>query len=275
MKKILKKIIIFMRLQKVSYKIFDLYSYFFRFVTVSRDGITYALDLQESVDRGIFLLGWEPLTINWLNSNLKSGDKVIEVGANVGAHSLIISNLIGPEGLLYAFEPTNYAYSKLKTNFSLNPDLIKNTQLIQLFVSDKDNAKSNSKIRSSWIVNKSDDLADEMDENFDGSIVNLDNFFEDLDSLKLLKIDVDGFDFKVLQGAEMLISNLKPIVFIELGEKDLQKNGDSVEDIINFFHKLEYSGMLESGEQILSYGQVLDLMENRTHINGIFTYKKL
>ena len=275
MKKILKKIIIFMRLQTVAYKIFDLYSYFFRFVTVSRDGITYALDLQESVDRGIFLLGWEPLTINWLNSNLKSGDKVIEVGANVGAHSLIISNLIGPKGLLYAFEPTNYAYSKLKTNFNLNPDLIKNTQLIQLFVSDKDNAKSNSKIRSSWIVNKSDDLADEMDENFDGSIVNLDNFFEDLDSLKLLKIDVDGFDFKVLQGAEMLISNLKPIVFIELGEKDLQKNGDSVEDIINFFHKLEYSGMLESGEQILSYGQVLDLMENRTHINGIFTYKKL
>ncbi len=275
MKKILKKIIIFMRLQTVAYKIFDLYSYFFRFVTVSRDGITYALDLQESVDRGIFLLGWEPLTINWLNSNLKSGDRVIEVGANVGAHSLIISNLIGPKGLLYAFEPTNYAYSKLKTNFNLNPDLIKNTQLIQLFVSDKDNAKSNSKIRSSWIVNKSDDLADEMDENFDGSIVNLDNFFEDLDSLKLLKIDVDGFDFKVLQGAEMLISNLKPIVFIELGEKDLQKNGDSVEDIINFFHKLEYSGMLESGEQILSYGQVLDLMENRTHINGIFTYKKL
>ena len=274
MKKILKKIIIFMRLQTVAYKIFDLYSYFFRFVTVSRDGITYELDLRESVDRGIYLLGWEPLTINWLKSNLEPGDKVIEVGANIGAHSLTISNLIGPMGFLYAFEPTNYAYSKLKKNFNLNPLLIKNTELIQSFVSDKDNSKTHSKIRSSWVVNKSDDLADEMDENFHGTIVNLDNFFEDLDSLKLLKIDVDGFDFKVLQGAETLISKLKPIVFVELGEKDLQKNGDSIGDIIHFFHKLDYSGVLESGEKILSYEHVLDLIESRTHTNGIFRYKK-
>ena len=178
-------------------------------------------------------------------------------------------------GFLYAFEPTNYAYSKLKKNFNLNPVLSKNTELIQSFVSDKENSKTNSKIRASWIVDKSDDLADEMDENFHGSIVNLDNFFEHLDCLKLLKIDVDGFDFRVLKGAETLISRLKPVVFVELGEKDLQKNGDSIEDIIHFFHKLDYSGILESGEKILSYEHVLSLIGSRTHINGIFTYKKI
>lgn len=272
MKNAIKKLIVVMRLQKISYRIFDLYAYFFRFVTVSRDGITYSLDLKESVDRGIFLLGWEPLTINWLKSNLKPGDTVIEVGANVGAHSLIISNLISPNGFLYAFEPTNYAFLKLNTNFNLNPLLKNNTELVQLFVSDKDNSKSNSKIRSSWIVNKSDRLADEMDENFQGSVVNLDDFFEGLDKLNLLKIDVDGFDYRVLQGSKKLISIHKPIVFIELGEIDLQKNNNSIEDIINFFSELEYSGILENGEKISSYQQVLAYLESSTHVNGIFRY---
>lgn len=272
MKNTIKKLIIIMGLQKISYRIFDLYAYFFRFVTVSRDGITYSLDLKESVDRGIFLLGWEPLTINWLNSNLKPGDTVIEVGANVGAHSLIISNLISPNGFLYAFEPTNYAFLKLNTNFNLNPLLKTNTELLQLFVSDKDNSKSNSKIRSSWIVNKSDHLADEMDENFQGSVVNLDDFFDGLDKLDLLKIDVDGFDYRVLLGSKKLISIHKPIVFIELGEIDLQKNSNSIEDIINFFNELEYSGILESGEAISSYQQVLACLESSTHVNGIFRY---
>ena len=125
MKKILKKIVVALKFQKISYKIFDLYAHFFRFTTVSRDGIRYKLDLRESVDRGIFLLGWEPLTLNWLTNNLKPGDKVIEVGANIGAHSLTISRLIGSNGFLYAFEPTNYAFLKLNKNFDLNPILKK------------------------------------------------------------------------------------------------------------------------------------------------------
>ena len=41
-----------------------------------------------------------------------------------------------------------------------------------------------------------------------------------------------------------------PIIFIELGEKDLNKNGDSVVDIVNFFDEVNYSGVLENGELI-------------------------
>ena len=84
-------------------------------------------------------------------------------------------------------------------------------------------------------INKSDFEADQMDEEFFGEIIVLDDFFENLDNLNLLKIDVDGFDYKVLQGCRNLILDHKPIIFIELGEKDLNKNGDSVVDIVNFF----------------------------------------
>ena len=122
-----------MNFQKIAYSFFDLYAHYSRFKTVTRYGIRYALDLRESVDRGIFLLGWEPHTLNWLNAHLKSGDTVIEVGANVGAHSLTISSLVGSSGCLYAFEPTNYAFSKLNKNFQLNPIFLKNTNIFNLF----------------------------------------------------------------------------------------------------------------------------------------------
>jgi len=271
-KRVLKKIIISLRLQQIAYFFFNLYAAAFRFQIVSRHNISYHIDLKEAIDRAIFLMGWEPLTINWLHDNLNKGDIVIEVGANIGAHSLIISKIISPEGQLFCFEPTDYAYEKLYKNFNLNPDLKQNTRLIKSFVSNQEGSKKSYKIRSSWIVNKTAALADSMDEDFSGEIINLDDFFIDLPKLNLIKIDVDGFDFKVLQGAKEIITLFKPTIFVELGEIDLNRNGDSVSDIIDLFTDIGYSGILENGEPIVSAEQLLISLEEVTHSNGIFTH---
>jgi hypothetical protein len=111
-----------------------------------------------------------------------------------------------------------------------------------------------------------------MDEDFDGEIVVLDVFFEDLEKLDFIKIDVDGFDFKVLQGSKNIIIKHKPVIFIELGEIDLNKNGDSVMDIINFFNDINYSGVLESGEAISTGEALMKILESSSHTNGIFSY---
>jgi len=269
----LKKFIVALRLQKLAYLFFNIYALFplFRFQTIQRNGISYKVDLKESVDRGIFLLGWEPLTIQWLLSNLHPGDIVIEVGANVGAHSLIISKIIGENGQLYAFEPTNYAFKKLAENFNLNPSLQKNTDLIKSFVSDKQGTKIKFKIRSSWKINKTKSSADQMDENFFGEVITIDDFFKDISKINFIKIDVDGHDFKVLQGAEKTIKHHQPIVFVELYKAGLKKNGDSLQDILDFFSALNYSGVLENGDQIDSAHDLQNSLSLVTHSNGIFT----
>jgi len=268
---VLKKIIVALRMQKIAYFLFNIYASIFRYHSVQRDGIFFALDLKESVDRGIFLAGWEPLTIKWLKENLHPGDVVIEVGANVGAHSLIISKIIGDKGKLYAFEPTDYAFKKLKFNYDLNQNLSQNTTLYKLFVSNKENVKKNLKIRSSWKVNKTKKTEDKMDENYSGEIINIDIFFKGLSRVNFIKIDVDGFDFKVLEGAEDIIRLHQPTIFVELSEADLQKNGDSIEKVINFFSDLNYSGVLENGEIIASASKLKDSLRHATHSNGIFT----
>lgn len=61
-------------------------------------------------------------------------------------------------------------------------------------------------------------------------------------------------------------------MFIELGEKDLNKNGDSVMDIINFFNDINYSGVLESGQAISTSEALIEILEGSTHTNGIFTH---
>jgi len=270
LKIVLKRLIVLLRLQKFFYYLFNLFASIFRYHQVIRDDIHYKLDLKESVDRGIFLLGWEPLTIKWLNDNLKSGDRVIEVGANVGAHSLMIAKLIGSSGSLDAFEPTDYAFKKLKINFSLNPLLQQNTKIHKLYVSNFQDKKSKHKIRSSWIVNKSEKLANEMDEEYSGEIITLDEFFTNLERLDFLKVDVDGFDFKVLEGAQKIIQSLRPTVFIELSEIDLNRNNNSVTDILNFFKNLNYIGHLEDGKIIDTPENLLAHLSGASHTNGIF-----
>ena len=250
----------------------DVLSKFKKIFLIRRNGIYYQVDITESVDRAIFLRGWEPNTISILHQLIGSGDTVIEVGANIGAHSLIISKIIGNDGRLISIEPTSYAFNKLQKNFNLNPSLKVNTTLLQTYISNNDNEKV-QKIRSSWQIHESNQSKEERDEQYDGEVTSLDRLFNDISNVNFLKIDVDGFDYKVLSGARKLINNFKPIVFIELGEYHLNLNGDSALDILKFFSKSNYEGVLETGETIESEHKVLSILKKQSHINAIFSYK--
>ena len=51
----------------------------------------------------------------------KPGMTVLDIGANIGAHTLLFSSLVGAAGRVVAFEPTDFAYAKLQKNVALNP----------------------------------------------------------------------------------------------------------------------------------------------------------
>ena len=51
---------------------------------------------------------------------LRPGGKVIDVGANIGTHSVFYSKLVGNEGEVYAFEPSHLNYFFLVTNLTIN-----------------------------------------------------------------------------------------------------------------------------------------------------------
>jgi FkbM family methyltransferase len=71
----------------------------------------------------IFRLGScakEPETIAWIEANVRPADVVYDIGANVGAYSLVAHHQMGGDGLVYAFEPGFSTYPTLVRNVFLN-----------------------------------------------------------------------------------------------------------------------------------------------------------
>lgn len=76
---------------------------------------------------------WEPELTKYLKENLKRGQTFIDVGANVGYFTLLASQLVGPEGKVYAFEPGQEAFQLLVKNVEFNK--CTNVVLIQKAIS--------------------------------------------------------------------------------------------------------------------------------------------
>jgi FkbM family methyltransferase len=230
----------------------------------TRRGITYDLDMSEAIDRAIWMGGWEPETIRFLCGNIRKDYIVIEVGANIGAHTLILADLVGNAGTVYAFEPTQFAVRKLRANIALNPALASRIVVRTELVSNHEGATPNLNIRSSFRVD-----ATEQGESVPAHSVALDNL--GLSRVDAIKIDVDGYDYKVLQGAESILQQFRPLVFVELCEYTLNAQGDSVEDIFRLMSSLGYSGTREDGRPLKSK-DALGLVGHHTSINAVFAH---
>lgn len=62
----------------------------------------------------------EPETVAWLERVLVSGSVLYDIGANVGAYSLVAAARLGPNGRVYAFEPGHSTFMSLAENISIN-----------------------------------------------------------------------------------------------------------------------------------------------------------
>ena len=151
----------------------------------------------------------------------KDGDIVFEVGANIGAHTINLSKLVG-SGYVVAFEPQRLVFQNLCSNLAINS--ISNVYTYQEAVSDENGT----------IVIPECDFT--KNNNFGGiNIENakrgttvykqkLDNFINKIDKLKLLKIDVEGMEIGVIKGAKELIKKFRPIIYVENDRQEHSKN---------------------------------------------------
>lgn len=66
------------------------------------------------------------------------------------------------------------------------------------------------------------------------------NDYPDLKQSKLLKIDTDGFDFKIMKGAVELLKSSKPVIFTEFDQNLMKQINEDYNDMFDFFRKLNY-----------------------------------
>lgn len=187
----------------------------------------------------LFLMGsFEPEVSRAIGNLLTEGCVAFDIGANIGAHSLQMAQLVGDAGKVVAFEPTAYAFNKLKENVGLNQELTRRVIVKQMFLDDSIKALP-SQVYSSWPVGFSQEgshpihwgVAKELK---GAASTTLDSFIESsgLKRLDFIKLDVDGYETQVLNGARRTLERFKPTILLELCEYVHKECGSSFEQFL-------------------------------------------
>lgn len=210
--------------------------------TFTRRGIHWHLDLNEGIDFSIYLLGaFEPEAISWYRKEISDGAVVLDIGANIGAHTLNFARLVGSKGRVVAFEPTDYAFAKLKKNTSLNPCLESRIVACQVMLcAPGEEGEKPEGIYSSWPLEpdvslhevhggKLQTVCGADTETVDGLLKK-----QGIGRIDFIKIDVDGHELSVLQGASETIERDKPPIFIEFCPHISAEHGVALVELVNF-----------------------------------------
>jgi FkbM family methyltransferase len=190
-------------------------------------GLAMELDPEEWLQIDLRASGLlEPQTSALFEDILKPGDICIDVGAHVGYHSLIARRLVGESGRIFSLDPQPYHCSKLLTNAALNG--FANIVVIVAAASNSDGFVSlpdqprMDRSRLSLIGPGTKEGAPA----FVVPTVTLQRLFEmyGLHRVDLLKIDVEGFELEVLEGAGPAIAAVRNIILEVLPDCPLKRS---------------------------------------------------
>jgi FkbM family methyltransferase len=213
---------------------------------VNRNGIAYDLDLAQGIDFAIYLGFYERQTTAALRRLVTSGSLVLDIGANIGAHTLTLADRVGPTGRVLAFEPTDYAFTKLGKNLALNPELARRVNAYHCFLAGADAGPVPSAIYSSWpLAHEAGLHAKHLGREMKTEAArarSIDSILAETADrpVSLVKLDVDGFECDVLRGATKLLSETRPVFVMELASYVLEERGASLAELLSFFSPAGY-----------------------------------
>jgi FkbM family methyltransferase len=176
------------------------------------------LDLREGIQREMFLGAYEPTESGWLRQCLSPGDTFIDVGASFGHYTTLAAELVGPTGKVFAFEPSPIANRVLEEAI-LTSDLSNIVVLTKSAVGKANGSAplflpTNRSLHSPSILGSDPRFLE-----VQVPVVALDYFepLEHIPSIRVMKVDVEGFEPDVLAGAKCLIQGKRiKNVFCEL-----------------------------------------------------------
>jgi FkbM family methyltransferase len=214
---------------------------------VKRGGIWWDLDLTEGIDFSIYLLGgFEPRTLKLYKKIVNKGDIILDIGANIGSHTLPLALNTGKNGKVFAIEPTQYAVTKLRKNLNLNEDLSSNISVCQLMLVADENEHLESGIYSSWpLFHDGKRIHPEHKGQLMGTegavALTLDKMVKQMhiNTIDFIKLDVDGHEYSVLMGGKETLKASAPIILMEFAPYLFDAEG--FEKILVFLKELDYS----------------------------------
>jgi len=214
----------------------------FRIEARTRFGARLEGSFPDVVHSFVYFFGiWEPAVTRLFQQALRPGDIMVDVGANVGLHSLLASRLVGPSGRVHSVEASPWIFARLMRNIATNGatnirayNLAATAQAgpVAVYLHDDSNLGGTTIIASE--AARSGAALESMVEGRPlHEIVPL----ADLLAARLIKIDVEGAEWMVIQGIAALLPQLRPEVeiLIEVKRDALAAMGASVAALLALF----------------------------------------
>lgn len=145
------------------------------------------------------------------NEVLRPGMTVIEVGANIGSHTVSIAQKVGRKGRVYAFEPQRLVFQTLCANLALNQ--ITNVMTYYSAAGDKPGSITVPELDPNAKNNFGGLGLGGFDVGLEVPVVTLDSL--DLNACHFIKADVEGMEESVLRGAAEILKKYRPILYVE------------------------------------------------------------
>jgi FkbM family methyltransferase len=187
--------------------------------------------------------------IEFFQKFLSKGDTALDIGANIGHMTIPMSYACGKEGLVMAFDPNPFVFEILTQNIALNPDsthIIANnfaiTETDGDFFYNSSEASFNNGGISSEKVNRHGKYS--LETKIKG--VHLKKYLsesypEQLNKLKLIKIDTEGYDIEIIKSISDLLLEFKPAVITEcFGRNPEAKKFEQFEILTSLGYQLFY-----------------------------------
>jgi FkbM family methyltransferase len=214
-------------------------------VFCNRYGINYKLHLNDYQSWILYTYSKQDSSFEVLRF-INEGDYVLDIGGNIGQTALMMGKKTGKEGQVISFEPFENTFKQFEFNLSLNKS-IHNIIPEKIALGDKDEevelyVENNNNSGGNRVLPKGIQTANPTQVSH---LTSLDLYAKHnekrFSKLNLIKNDVEGFEFKILQGATELINRFKPILFVEVNNKNLNAQGCSAYELIKFIQNLNYS----------------------------------
>ncbi len=216
---------------------------------VKRAGLTLQVDVSDYMGHLLYF-GFREPAIDNLFKLCKPGYTVIDVGTNIG-WTLLNFGKLAATGKVIGFEPDPHNYEVCKNNLALNQ--LPNVDLLPVGLGDVE-GEVQLEVRTPGNRGGNRVSPSAHKNSVPVKIKKLDcvNEVTSLRAIHLIKLDVEGYELHVLRGARQLLQKHKPVLFIEVDDRNLKDQRDSAQALIIFLNALGYSSVkhAETGQII-------------------------
>ena len=189
---------------------------------------------------------------------VKPGDRVIDIGANVGWYTKALSNLVGEKGCVYSIEPVPQTFELL--SFCIKKLRLTNVLLFNNAISEKDGSLimevpkyegSGYNFYRSRIVNPV--RLNQSLKHYEVDSKSLDSLFSECSNrMSFIKCDVEGHELQVIKGAKKIISKFRPAWLMEISGNP-EDPGSEAFELFKVFSGQGYRVFWFDGMQLREY----------------------